>query len=317
MQTLTKTEQTRLQELETKVINGQKTFIEVGHALTAIKREKLYRQKADTFDEYCQKTFGWGRQRAYQICAGVAVWDQAKEAGKPAPENERQARKLLEDSKPKNVNHGLHLSPMDERVTQKSALKAGPCSEFGNGTYGDKEASSFYANDPADKIQRSKPEDGIAARSAVLLDVSTPEVFPQMFSFEVNDQTEKDSFRVLAEKILVKRNKKNSRPMIDLQDAIAKVCSAYKRIKGRTLSFKSADAAQLRRQLEGGTTLEEFIAVGEKAWQAPVNGQFKLSKFSHQIAMFVKHFENIREEVSVPAGPDKNTIRETIHVRSL
>jgi hypothetical protein len=151
--------------------------------------------------------------------------------------------------------------------------------------------------DPADKMPKATPEDVVSARAVALPPESTLEVFPRVFSFEVHSQEELDSFRVLEKKILVKRGSKNGHAKIDLHDAIAKVCNAYKRVKGRNLSVKPADAAQLRRQLESGTTLEEFIATGEKAWTAK---SFWCVNHANQMSTFVKNYDNIREEIENP-----------------
>ena len=52
----------RLSELEALIERGQQTFIEVGLALTEIRDSKLYRQDFATFDQYCEKRWGWTRQ---------------------------------------------------------------------------------------------------------------------------------------------------------------------------------------------------------------------------------------------------------------
>lgn len=303
------------------------------------KSTEIWKEKWSSWSEYCEKEFGKTRRWANQLLEIARVIDEI-ESGKPFPASSGENKAILHNLNTRQVAELKGLAPEEKAkvfhlaveaeggkppkpstiANARSAAQLPPRrrSSFDPDPV-EKNYKSAYSSaiDPADKIEKATPEDVVVARAVVLPTESTPEVFPQMFSFELHDQAEKDSFRVLAEKIIVKRNKKNGHPKIDMKDAIAKVCSAYKRVKGRTLSFKPADAAQLRRQLESGTTLEEFIAVGEKAWMAPSGGSFKLSKFSHQIAMFVKHFENIREEVSNPTGVDKNQIRETIHVRSL
>src|SRR5207245_5489614 len=80
-------------------------------------------------------------------------------------------------------------------------------------------------------------------------------------------------------------------------EAIRSVCSAYKKVTSKTLSVKPLDAGQLRRLLESGITLEEFIEVGEKAWKSD---GFLARGQSHQLATFVKHYGNIRNEIDNP-----------------
>ena len=155
-------------------------------------------------------------------------------------------------------------------------------------------------------VPKATPADVVVAR-AVVLPVSTSEVYPQVFTFEVQNQFELDSFRVLAEKTLVKRQKKNGKQKIDIGDAVRKVCSAYKRVKGKNLSVKPADAAQLRRHLECGMSLDEFISVGEKAWMSE---SFWSKNQSHQLSTFVKHYGTIREEIDNPKSKPTNFQKE-------
>ncbi len=193
------------------------------------------------------------------------------------------------------------------------ASRQGPCSEFSVNKSADLDAYVTRREevDPADKMEPSMPVDAATAKSFV---EGTPESFPKTVSFEVLTLEEEYLLHTTFEKILVKRGKKKT-SKIDMRDAIAKVCSAYKRGTGKKLSVKPQDAAQLRRLLESGIELAEFIGVGEKAWKS---NSF-LSKYSHQLAMFVKHYGNIRNEVDSPQnnGPEKNQLRENIAVRSL
>jgi hypothetical protein len=59
--------------LERTIEAGQRTFVEVGLALTEIRDSKLYRADFQTFEAYCQAKWGWTRQRAYQIIDAADV----------------------------------------------------------------------------------------------------------------------------------------------------------------------------------------------------------------------------------------------------
>lgn len=89
---------------------GVKSFLDVGNALIDIRDGKQYAGKFDTFEEYCQKRWGFSRPRAYQyIESATAVADLSTIVDKkiddsngktsiPAPENEAQARAVAESA---------------------------------------------------------------------------------------------------------------------------------------------------------------------------------------------------------------------------
>lgn len=90
----------RLADLEANVQKNlaviHRKFAEIGAWLAEIHDEKLYRSKGfATFNEYCNKTFGFTRQHGYRYIKGAAVIDRVKELN-PAIEitNEAQAREL-------------------------------------------------------------------------------------------------------------------------------------------------------------------------------------------------------------------------------
>jgi hypothetical protein len=78
-----------LEELETIV---SRSFIDAGNALREIRDRRLYRGHA-TFEEYCQKRWGWNRDYANkQIRAAGVVQNLDSIVSKP--QNEAQAREL-------------------------------------------------------------------------------------------------------------------------------------------------------------------------------------------------------------------------------
>jgi hypothetical protein len=73
MNQLTVTETSRLSALEKIIKSGEKTFIQVGDALTEIRDKKLYRAEHGTFEKYCERVWGWTRKNAYQLIAAAPV----------------------------------------------------------------------------------------------------------------------------------------------------------------------------------------------------------------------------------------------------
>jgi DNA N-6-adenine-methyltransferase (Dam) len=91
---LTKTESARLVELEAVVERGLKTFFDVGTALLEIRESRLYRQTQPTFEAYCKARFGFSDSRGRQLIAGAKTVTAVTLLGLPAPETEREARRL-------------------------------------------------------------------------------------------------------------------------------------------------------------------------------------------------------------------------------
>jgi hypothetical protein len=55
----------RLADLEKVIQEGQLAYVKVGKALQKIQEGKLYKDKYNTFEEYCEKRWGFERQTAY------------------------------------------------------------------------------------------------------------------------------------------------------------------------------------------------------------------------------------------------------------
>jgi hypothetical protein len=93
---LTTRERTQLIRAERTITNGLKSFWEVGLALKEIRDQRLYRQRYDTFEEYCAARWDLSRPRAYQLCAASdVVADLSTNVDtKRLPESEAQARPL-------------------------------------------------------------------------------------------------------------------------------------------------------------------------------------------------------------------------------
>lgn len=95
---LSATESRDFARLEKTIEKGVKTFVAVGGALAEIKARKLYRERAETFQDYCQQVWGFTKQRAYQLIEAANVEQQLAETStrvdSPAVPSERHAREL-------------------------------------------------------------------------------------------------------------------------------------------------------------------------------------------------------------------------------
>lgn len=73
---------------EATIEGGLKTFVAVGHALTAISEGRLYREDYETFDAYLRGRWGMSKSRGYQLMQSAEMSTTVD------IENERQAREL-------------------------------------------------------------------------------------------------------------------------------------------------------------------------------------------------------------------------------
>lgn len=73
---LTATERKELAHYEKTIDLKRKAFLEVGHALAAIRTMRLYRDSHDSFEAYCQERWDFGRQYAYRLMDAADVVKQ-------------------------------------------------------------------------------------------------------------------------------------------------------------------------------------------------------------------------------------------------
>lgn len=91
---LTKSEESRLSELEATIGHGLNTFVEVGSALAAIRDSRLYRAEYGTFEEYCDKRWRFARRTAYQYIEAAEAAENVRNCAQVAPARESQVRPL-------------------------------------------------------------------------------------------------------------------------------------------------------------------------------------------------------------------------------
>lgn len=125
---LTPTEAERLDNLETVISSGMRSFVEVGTALAVIRDDRLYRASHRTFEAYVADKWGWNRSTAYKYiyasdvqatCSDVATLptiehgyllsafsegQQRKIAPQVAPLSVRDARKVVKQFRDEVTN---------------------------------------------------------------------------------------------------------------------------------------------------------------------------------------------------------------------
>jgi hypothetical protein len=117
---LTLREQSLFARAERTISKGLKSFLEVGLALKEIRDNRLYRQRHNTFAEYCAKRWELSRPRAYQLCAASEVVADlsANVDIRLLPESEAQARPLTRLKDPAQWRRAWHTA-----VTMAAAEK--------------------------------------------------------------------------------------------------------------------------------------------------------------------------------------------------
>ncbi|MDF1659993.1 MAG: hypothetical protein P1U58_20425 [Verrucomicrobiales bacterium] len=81
--------------LELKIRELLLSFIDIGEALECIRKNRLYREEFDTFEQYCCKRWNFSRQRAYQLIEAAKVADYLSTNVDTWPSNEAQVRPLI------------------------------------------------------------------------------------------------------------------------------------------------------------------------------------------------------------------------------
>lgn len=95
--TLTRTETAKLKALEDVLETARRWAVEEAKALATIKRERLYRARYETFDNYIEQRLGYDRTYAYRISAWGDVLETLSPIGNISrlPQRESHARPLF------------------------------------------------------------------------------------------------------------------------------------------------------------------------------------------------------------------------------
>jgi hypothetical protein len=87
-----------LTHYEAIIEQGEQTIIEVGQALSAINRGRLYRAVYSSFEGYCRAKWDFGRKRGYELMRAGQMAEEVSAAGlhldKPTERQLRAAAKL-------------------------------------------------------------------------------------------------------------------------------------------------------------------------------------------------------------------------------
>lgn len=133
MEAITLTESKRLVTLEKVITAGEKTWLEVGEALTEIRDCKLYRADFKTFDAYLDGKWGWTRMRASQLIGAAEVVKSLPENVNHGLQNERQARELSKvppDKRPEVLEKAASKAKSEHRpLTARDINSAAPPSK--------------------------------------------------------------------------------------------------------------------------------------------------------------------------------------------
>lgn len=88
-------ERDALAKLEQLVTEGIKTFASTGRALAMIRDKQLYREQANTFEEYVATKWRMSRQHASRLISAAEVFENLSPMGS-APNSERIVRPLAQ-----------------------------------------------------------------------------------------------------------------------------------------------------------------------------------------------------------------------------
>lgn len=133
---LTTQEETRKAQLEATIERGLQTFVEVGLALMEIREAALFRP-AQTFEEYCNQRWGWGRNYTNKLIASAKVVEnlgtivpilpatesQARPLAPLAPDLQREAWREAVDTAPNGKVTAAHVQAVVDRMTEPEPAK--------------------------------------------------------------------------------------------------------------------------------------------------------------------------------------------------
>ena len=94
-------EQTTLTDCEAAIDRNRAAFMETALALCIIRKQRLYREKFKTFEEYCQTRHGFGRKYGYRLAKAGQLLTEMGPIGHTALTSESAARQLLKAPKGK------------------------------------------------------------------------------------------------------------------------------------------------------------------------------------------------------------------------
>jgi hypothetical protein len=92
---LTRTELSRMGQLEETIRHSMQSFVKVGEALKEIRDGRYYRSTHDTFETYCKEQWDFGRQYAFLMIGSSDVVANVNNCLQTVPTRESQCRPLM------------------------------------------------------------------------------------------------------------------------------------------------------------------------------------------------------------------------------
>ena len=128
-----------LAQHEAIIERGISSFIEVGNALKAIRDGREYKDRYQTFEEYCKERWGWTRQNVNRQIAGAGAALNLEPIGSKIPITERLIRPIVNleldaqrkvwkqaiESAPDGKLTAKHVSEIASQYKSKSSAKMG------------------------------------------------------------------------------------------------------------------------------------------------------------------------------------------------
>ena len=157
-----------LEACEAVIEAGRQSFIDVGKALTDVRDGKLWREKYESFEDYCQKRWRWGKRRAYQLIEAGEVAKSLPESPCKILQNDSQARELAKVAPAKRAAV-LEQAAASGPVTAKSIKSA---NKELNGSQPDEATSQSGTGSVVATLEQPTPDNQAGIRATPANDKS-------------------------------------------------------------------------------------------------------------------------------------------------
>lgn len=127
--------------MEAVIREGEKAFAAVGNAIIEIRDTKLWEDSHETFEAYCQDTFGWSGSRARQLASAATVQNALPPALKVP--TEAAARKLVSVPPPARAAIVQKIVDAGKKITAAAISKATPAKPAQPATTGPKDGTGL------------------------------------------------------------------------------------------------------------------------------------------------------------------------------
>lgn len=196
---MTTTIKRSLKHHEEIIADGMKSFLYVGQSLMAIRDERLYEEKYDSFEAYCQKRWNFNRAHAYRLIEAADVVSELSPIGDTetkkskqktpivAPQNESQARALATAAD----------TPEERRQVWEKVVETAPKNEAGEPIITAKLVSKVADEVVGPKNDSPKPSKPVKAPEPEVVTEAEeqfrPGFDPTTFDPEMNEELDRKS----------------------------------------------------------------------------------------------------------------------------